>query len=317
MVQGWKKISFQLSLSYIFLYYIHVSILTARFDITSSQYLLSMTVETLISDFDRDCKARRYAIRTIESYVSHIRCFLSLSEVDADYEDLKSFLIHIRDEKGYTLATCNNYFASLSTFYDFLEFEKIVERNLVPAFRKRYLRSYKKQYTPESRQLIDIEAMKQLVNAPEYLVYRTFILFLAKTGVRRNELITLDRADLDLNNLTVHLKHTAKRSNRTVFFDKETKAFLEAYLAERTDSSPALFVGRQGSHRITRNQVYDVVSGYAEKLGLHDPRRPSGRKIRSPLLQALVYYLASKVRYAKSFHSGTPRRFKRRSNRCL
>jgi len=238
-------------------------------------------------------------------------------EVDADYEDLKSFLIHIRDEKGYTLATCNNYFASLSTFYDFLEFEKIVERNLVPAFRKRYLRSYKKQYTPESRQLIDIEAMKQLVNAPEYLVYRTFILFLAKTGVRRNELITLDRADLDLNNLTVHLKHTAKRSNRTVFFDKETKAFLEAYLAERTDSSPALFVGRQGSHRITRNQVYDVVSGYAEKLGLHDPRRPSGRKIRSPLLQALVYYLASKVRYAKSFHSGTPRRFKRRSNRCL
>lgn len=102
--------------------------------------------------------------------------------------------------------------------------------------------SYKKQYTPESRQLIDIEAMKQLVNAPEYLVYRTVILFLAKTGVRRNELITLDRADLDLDDLTVHLKLTAKRSNRTVFFDKETKAFLEAYLeaylAERTDSSP-------------------------------------------------------------------------------
>lgn len=230
-----------------------------------------MTVETLVSDFYRDCKARGYASRTIESYISHIRFFLSFSDVDTDYEGLKAFLIHIRDEKGYTLATCNNYFASLSTFYDFLEFEIIVERNRVPAFRKRYLRSYKKQYTPETRQLIDIEAMKQLVNAPEFLVYRALILFLAKTGVRRNELITLDRTDLDLDDLTVHLKPTAKRSNRTVFFDMETKAFLEAYLDERTDSQKALFVGRQSSHRITRNQVYDVCSGYAEKLGLHDP----------------------------------------------
>lgn len=230
-----------------------------------------MTVETLVSDFFRDCKARGYANRTIESYISHIRYFLSFSEVDVDYEDLKTFLIHIRDEKGYTLATCNNYFASLSTFYDFLEFENIVERNRVPAFRKRYLRSYKKHHTPETRQLISLEEMKQLVNAPEHLVYRVLILFLAKTGIRRNELITLDRVDLDLDNLIVRLKPTAKRSNRTVFFDLETKAFLEAYLAERTDSSQALFVGRLGSRRITRNQVYEVVSRYAEKIGLHDP----------------------------------------------
>lgn len=230
-----------------------------------------MTEETLISEFFRDCKARGYASRTVESYVSHIRYFMSFYDVDAGYDDLKEFLIHIRDERGYTLATCNNYFASLSTFYDFLEFEKIVERNMVPAFRKRYLRSYKKNYTPETRQLIGIEDMANLVNVPEYLVYRVLIIFLAKTGVRRNELITLDREDLDLDNLTVHLKPTAKRSNRTVFFDLETKAFLEVYLDERTDSQKALFVGRQDFHRITRNQVYDVVSGYAEKIGLHDP----------------------------------------------
>ncbi len=220
-----------------------------------------MTVENIISDFFRDCKARGYAGRTIESYTSHIRYFLSSYDVDTDYADLKAFLTHIRDEKGYTLATCNNYFASLSTFYDYLEFEKIVERNIVPAFRKRYLRSYKKTHTPETRQLISIEDMKNLVDAPEFLVYRTLILFLAKTGIRRNELITLDLKDLDLDNCIVHLKLTAKRSNRTVFFDQETKAFLEAYLQERTDSERALFIGRQNGHRIARDRVYDVVSG--------------------------------------------------------
>lgn len=230
-----------------------------------------MTVENLISDFLGDRKARGYAGRTMESYISHIRYFLSIYDLDTDYADLKAFLIHIKDEKGYTLATCNNYFASLSTFYDYLEFEKIVERNIVPAFRKRYLRSYKKNHTPEVRQLISIEDMKNLVDTPEFLVYRTLILFLAKTGVRRNELISLDLKDLDLDHCTVRLKPTAKRSNRTLFFDKETKIFLEAYLQERTDSERALFIGRQNGHRITRNRVYEVVSGYAEKLGLHDP----------------------------------------------
>ncbi|AKB34794.1 site-specific recombinase [Methanosarcina siciliae C2J] len=181
-------------------------------------------------------------------------------------------MVHIRDEKEYTLSTCSNYFAALSTFYDFLEFERIVDRNIIPSFRKRYMRSYKKNHVPESRQLISVEDMGRLIDTPDILAYRVLILFLAKTGIRRNELIMLDRENLDLDNLTVYLKPTAKRSNRTVFFDLETKAFLEVYLDERTDKEKALFVGVQNGHRITRNQVYDVVAWEAFKIDLHDPK---------------------------------------------
>ncbi|WP_367279937.1 tyrosine-type recombinase/integrase [Bacteroides sp.] len=43
------------------------------------------------------------------------------------------------------------------------------------------------------------------------------------------------------------------------------------YLDSRTDPNPALFIGRQNGNRIYRNQVYDMVSGYAQKCGFRDP----------------------------------------------
>jgi len=230
-----------------------------------------MLADSVVLNFASDCRSRGYAYRTIESYVYHIQYFLSIHSINSTYDDLRSFLEHIRDEKGYTLATCNNYFASLSTFFDYLEFEHVIDRNIIPSFRRRYLRSYKKNHTPETRQIISVEDMARLVKVPDYLVYQTLIIFLAKTGVRRNELITLDISDMDLVSCTVRLKKTAKRSNRIVFFDQETKAFLEKYLATRKDKEKALFVGRQCGHRITRNQVYDVLSSAAETIGLHDP----------------------------------------------
>lgn len=76
---------------------------------------------------------------------------------------------------------------------------------------------------------------------------------------------------MDLVNCTVRLKETAKRSNRIVFFDQETKAFMEKYLATRKGREKALFVGRQCGYRITRNHVYDVLSSAAETIGLHYP----------------------------------------------
>ena len=57
---------------------------------------------------------------------------------------------------------------------------------------------------------------------------RAIITLLAKTGIRRNELITLDLSDVDFVEQKIRLKPTAKRTNRTVFFDDEA-AFIGIY----------------------------------------------------------------------------------------
>jgi len=223
----------------------------------------------VVSNFKNDCLARGFAPRTVESYTGHIKYYLTTNDIE--HPDLINFLLHLRDDRKLTLATVSSYFSSLSTFYDYLEYENVVQSNPVPKFRRRYLRYYKKHHQPETRQLITIAQMVDLVREADNLLYQTIIIFLAKTGIRWHELITLDRSDINLEQNTVLLKSTPKRSNRLIYFDNETKIFLETYLKSRSDIDSALFVGIQNKKRIDEDRIYDAVTRYAKRCGFHNP----------------------------------------------
>ena len=67
---------------------------------------------------------------------------------------------------------------------------------LVLAVRKRYLRRYKDKHDGQERKLISIEEMGRLINNDMDIRDRAIITLLAKTGIRRNELISLDVSDV-------------------------------------------------------------------------------------------------------------------------
>jgi len=228
----------------------------------------------ILLDFLEDCEVRNFSIRTIQSYKSNLKYFLSRHSIEISPEVLKDFLVHIRDEKGYAPSTVENYFSALSSFYDFLEWEG-VQKNIVPQFRKRYLRYYKEQ-RHEERQLINLEQMQALINSAEWIGWKAMFLFFAKTGIRRQELIDLDLQDLYLSQNYAVLKPHAKRSNRIVFFDDECSQVLQDWITWRQDQRPkikskALFIGVQGS-RITRDAIYYATTEHAQKLGFHNPQ---------------------------------------------
>ena len=61
-----------------------------------------------------------------------------------------------------------------------------------------------------------IEEMKDLRN-------KALLMLLFKTGIRRNELISLDATNINFENQSITLKPTAKRSNRVDFSMKRQK----------------------------------------------------------------------------------------------
>jgi len=73
-----------------------------------------------------------------------------------------------------------------------------VPSNPVLPVRKRYLRRYKDNGPTQERQLISVEDMAKIVNAEMDIRKKAVIVLLAKTGIRRNELVTLDADDIDL-----------------------------------------------------------------------------------------------------------------------
>ena len=243
------------------------------------------------NEFEADCKTLGFEKHTIETYNSNLKTFFEYVDVQptqVDIPHLSRFLNYLRHEKqiphgkqiktGASKSTINGYFSSIHAFFDFLEFNEHIEENLIPKFRRRYLRHIKKDTGPDStRQLISVAQMGQLVYSTPDPLERAIIIFLAKTGVRKKELMALDLDDVKMHSGVIYLKPTAKRSNRVVFIDPEGLNILQAYLEVRPEiDSPALFVyaGQRTTNRVTRGYVSDAITLNAQRLGFHNPDGP-------------------------------------------
>lgn len=235
----------------------------------------------LVKRFITDCQARGLTGHTIETYGSQIKIFLrAYSEPGkVNLEDLKLFLGGLR-ARNLSGSTLSGYFAAISSFYDFLVIECAASNNPIPAFRKRYLR-IKLQYGGENaRQDGTIEQIIELINlAQRVILAKTLMLFLAKTGIRRGELIAMDIHDLNIEKMEFHVKPKAKRSNRLGFMDSELTTALREYLNWREPRAldQALWISPAGM-RISKNNVNKIVSGYARISGLHNPAGAMNQK---------------------------------------
>ena len=236
----------------------------------------------LIERFAADCELRGLTPESIRGYKGNLRIvskFLNrngLTLLDLDRQSLKTVLNYLTAERGVTPQTVGDYFSALSSLYKYLIWEKLAEANPILPFRERYLSQYKNSRgnTTSERKLIKVSEMATLINSVLDPRGKAIITLLAKTGVRRGELIDVDLDDVDWGNQRIKLKPKAKRSNRIVFFDDETAIILRRWLRARENYNVnpgcgALFVGEHGG-RLGRNGVYYSVVKHAERVGLHD-----------------------------------------------
>ena len=238
------------------------------------------TPDDLIRSYIDDCEIKGMSTESIRRYISSIKIFIQyldnngLNLLEADRNALRNFIDYLRKVRKISYNTLKNYFSALTTFYEFLEFEGYINKNQVPSIRSRYVRRLKDNYEGQMRKLISIEEMAKLINSTLDIRDKAVITLLAKTGIRRSELIKLDISDIDWVDQSIKLKPTPKRTNRTAFFDDETALILHRWVKARESrnikNSKALFINNLGT-RLNRNGVYLAVTKPAEKIGLHNP----------------------------------------------
>jgi integrase/recombinase XerD len=253
--------------------------------------LLSNSI--LIEMFLEDCHIRGFTQRTIDTYASDLKTFfnqVTRPALEVNLSELRRFLIWLRDERHLVDSTISTYYSALHSFFEYLEFEGHVENNAVPRFRRRYLAFLRKNsrgsFGNSERQLISVDDMRRLINSIMGPRDKAVVTLLAKTGIRRQELVNIDIEDIDWVEQSITLKTTAKRNNRLVFFDDECTRILRRWLQSRDnwhvdDNVKALFVNEQ-SKRLNRNGIYNLVTKYAERLGLHDPHSKDLKKRFTP-----------------------------------
>ncbi|MCX8207991.1 MAG: tyrosine-type recombinase/integrase [Methanothrix sp.] len=238
-----------------------------------------------LNDFRLDLQLRGLAGKTIYNAVWAARSYLkwceSISKDPLSSDSLLGYLRFLRSDKRLRSNSIQTIFNSLSLWFSYLEDKGEIASNPIPQIRKRYLKSYKDPLN--HRKLISIEDAARMVRATIDTRDRAILLLFLKTGIRRNELISLDVDDVDLENMSILLKSTPKRSNRIVYFDEETARALKRWLSVRSSrpkrrGERALFLNRFGT-RIHADSVLRAVTQAAERVGLHDPKsdRPEDR----------------------------------------
>jgi integrase/recombinase XerD len=254
--------------------------------------MTSASLENLLHEYHLDCLDRGMTDESIRRYESCLGIFLDflkdvkVSILEVGYDQLIEYIrfrrSSLKGRNGRLLKqkTIENDFAAISSFYDYAEFKRYIQRNPVPPIRKRYLVRYKESSADDSeKDAISIEQMAMLINSILSTRDKVIILMLAKTGIRRGELIALNVSDIDWENQCLTLGHFKKRSNRWVFFDDETGRNLKQWLKIREGMDPttdALFLGEKGT-RLQRNGIYSLVTKYAEKVGLHNAKSDNAK----------------------------------------
>ena len=97
------------------------------------------------------------------------------------------------------------------------------------------------------------------------------------TGLRVSELVGLDRADVDLDELLLRVRHGKGDKDREIPLHRRAAAELERYLSARDDSNPAVFLAR-GGRRLSARAVHDLVVAVAKRAGV--TKRISPHKLR-------------------------------------
>jgi len=238
------------------------------------------TPDKLIADYKRDCKRQGLADVTITARMSNLRNFnkfVSASGIhllDVEKDAIRDWLDELKTNRR-SFDTRRNNLSTLSSFFDYLIYEELIDINPVLVVRKRYLKSYKEGNQRHTHKIVTVEEMSRLIRSAVDIRDRCLMLILAKTGVRRNELISMDVSDIRFEDQSIILKVTPKRSNRLVFFDNETETLLKRWLKVRLGrdkwNDNALFLSQRSS-RLEKFGVDRIIDVHATRLGISDPQ---------------------------------------------
>ena len=181
-------------------------------------------------------------------------------------ELLKSYLLNLR-EKRYSAATTARKVASARSFFKFMVDSGRMRGNPTENLPAPHVSRHSLRFLSSSEyERLLAEAAR--LSTPEARRDVMMLELLYATGLRISELVSLNVADIDVEQKRVHIN-----SGRQAPFDRGLSMILGNFLRnDRLDllydeAEQALFLNRRGK-RLTRQGFWQIVKDYASRAGL-------------------------------------------------
>lgn len=199
---------------------------------------------------------------TARDYNINLKQFSKFAGEQINNDIMKKYIITIKNK--YALSTVNKKIKSLLAFSRYLE-EELGYENLVGNLSLIKDKSNKQIKYWTKRQIREL--FNVIHEEHSYNMHRdiAIIKLYVTSGLRKNELVQLDKSDIDLINKTLLVNRFKTHDEQLIELSDSAIEAIDLYLMNRNDSSQALFVSNRGS-RVSGSTVLKMFKKYASKV---------------------------------------------------
>ncbi len=225
-----------------------------------------MTIQTELSQAEKELKIRNYSPKTLRSYLHCLKEYLFYKGEDLhvyDEENIKNFLV-LLERKGVSGQTLNLYLNAVKFYY----------RNVIRSESRIEIRCAKKnKHLPVVLSRSDIV---KIIDSISNQKHRIMIALAYGAGLRVSEAVSLRVGDIDLSELTIHIKQAKGRKDRlTVLPAKLIKDI--SVLVNGKQAGDFLFSSERGGCLSSRSaqKIFDRAlhkAGISKKATFHSLR---------------------------------------------
>lgn len=227
-------------------------------------------------------KEKKYTNNTLLSYSGDLNQFISNIKIVRNYRNINTINDFINDEmlakyfqilreKGYSLSTIARKTASVKSLIKYLVETGKIKNDSAPNLSSPQVnKSVPKPLTISEVRLFLAEPNK--LNTIESKRDRAMLELIYATGFRASELMALNTGDVDLECRNIICRKD-NNQERSVAIDNFILKILEEYMNDsrlkllNNPNEVALFLNKRGE-RLTRQGFWQIIQGYAEKVGL-------------------------------------------------
>jgi site-specific recombinase XerD len=215
---------------------------------------------------ETDLKLRNLRPATQESY---LRCAKALakfhrrSPTDLGGDEVKAFLLHLRDVRKLSPSTLKVHVAALKFLYE------------VTLQRPEVVRSIPSPRVPEKLpQILSGTEVEALLGAVSSVKYRALLMTTYGAGLRIGETCRLKSADIDSKRMVIRVQEGKGGRDRYAMLSPRLLQVLREYYRQVHPEPPYLFQGQQPGEPIQADSVRSVLKEVVRECGITKPVTP-------------------------------------------
>lgn len=253
-----------------------------------------MEIKTITQNFyDYSLHIKGYSKHTIRRYKYVIDFYCKQSGIktldDVNVQNIRALFLHGRIERHWSSNTVLIFHKSLRVFLRWCKMEGLIATNPVDEIEKIHVEQKLPVKLTKQDALLLLEVVENYPYKHNFLRYRNHALFsmFIHAGLRRNELLNLKYADVDLENSSIFVRQGKGGKDRFIPISGTLAKSIERYLAERrklNKTCPAFFASLQGNRGLTENGLKHLV----ELMQKTFPRKFSVHKLRHTFATLLL-----------------------------